>query len=107
MAREESLTVRQLLLRLGSGRGHRAFTGTPEQVADTIEEWVRAGAADGFNVMPPVLPRGLEDFVTHVVPLLQQRGLVRREYAGSTLREHYGLPVPPVGGRAPGLAQTG
>jgi len=106
MAREESLTVRQLLLRLGSGRGHRAFTGTPEQVADTIEEWVRAGAADGFNVMPPVLPRGLDDFVTHVVPLLQRRGLARREYAGSTLREHYGLPVPPAGHRAPGLAQA-
>jgi FMN-dependent oxidoreductase (nitrilotriacetate monooxygenase family) len=94
LARTERLTVRQLLNRLGGGRGHRTFAGTPEQLADTLELWFRSGAADGFNVMAPVLPSGLEAFVEHVVPLLQQRGLFRREYAGSTLREHYGLPVP-------------
>jgi len=94
MARRENLTVRQLLNRLGGGRGHRTFTGTPEQLADTIETWFRGGAADGFNIMPAVLPSGLEAFVQHVVPILQRRGLFRREYAGSTLREHYGLPVP-------------
>jgi FMN-dependent oxidoreductase (nitrilotriacetate monooxygenase family) len=94
MARREKLTVRQLLNRLGGGRGHRTFTGTPEQVADTLEEWFRGGAADGFNIMPAVLPSGLEAFVDHVVPLLQERGLFRHEYAGSTLRDHYGLPVP-------------
>lgn len=104
LARRERLTVRELLLRLGSGRGHRAFAGTPEQVADTIVEWASTGAADGFNVMPAVLPSGLEAFVDHVVPILQARGVFREEYAGSTLREHYGLPVP---GRDAGLAQAG
>ena len=104
LARRERLTVRELLLRLGSGRGHRAFVGTPEQVADTIEEWAGAGAADGFNVMPPVLPSGLEAFVDHVVPILQLRGLFREDYAGTTLRDHYGLPVP---GRADALADAG
>ena len=60
LARRDNLTVRQLIGRLGGGRGHRTFAGTPEQVADTIVEWAEAGAADGFNVMPPVLPSGLE-----------------------------------------------
>jgi alkanesulfonate monooxygenase SsuD/methylene tetrahydromethanopterin reductase-like flavin-dependent oxidoreductase (luciferase family) len=96
LARKEQLTVRQLLNRLGGGRGHRTAAGTPEQIADTIEQWFRSGAADGFNVMAPVLPSGLEGFVDHVVPILQARGLFRREYTGSTLREHYGLPVPAV-----------
>jgi len=94
LARRENLTVRQLLIRLGGGRGHRTFVGTPDQVADTIEEWFTTGAADGFNIMPAVMPSGLEAFVDHVVPILQERGLFRREYAGSTLREHYGLAVP-------------
>ncbi|MFJ2081210.1 LLM class flavin-dependent oxidoreductase [Micromonospora chokoriensis] len=94
LARRERLTVRQLIGRLGGGRGHRTFAGTPEQVADAIEEWYRGGAADGFNIMPPVLPSGLETFVDHVVPILQRRGLFRTEYTGTTLREHYGLPRP-------------
>jgi N-acetyl-S-(2-succino)cysteine monooxygenase len=94
LARREKLTVRQLLVRLGGGRGHRTFTGTPEQIANTLEEWFDAGAADGFNVMPPLLPSGLEEFVEHVVPLLRQRGLFRSEYTGATLREHYGLDRP-------------
>ena len=94
LARRERLTVRQLIGRLGGGRGHRTFAGTPEQVADAIEEWFRLGAADGFNIMPPVLPSGLEVFVDHVVPILQRRGLFRTEYTGRTLREHYGLPRP-------------
>jgi len=93
-ARRENLTVRQVLSRLAGGRGHRTFVGTPEQVAHTLEEWFVGGVADGFNVMPAVLPSGLEAFVDHVVPILQRRGLFRREYAGRTLREHYGLPVP-------------
>lgn len=96
LARREGLTVRELLLRLGGGRGHRTYVGTPEQVADTIEEWFRVGAADGFNIMPAVFPSGLEVFVDHVVPVLQRRGLFRTEYAGTTLRDHYGLPVPPA-----------
>jgi alkanesulfonate monooxygenase SsuD/methylene tetrahydromethanopterin reductase-like flavin-dependent oxidoreductase (luciferase family) len=94
LARRERLTVRQLLARLGGGRGHRTFSGTPEQVADAIEQWWQAGAADGFNVMPPVLPSGLSRFVEHVVPILQRRGLFRTEYEGRTLREHYGLSRP-------------
>ncbi|WP_432571875.1 LLM class flavin-dependent oxidoreductase [Kineococcus sp. SYSU DK005] len=95
LARREDLTVRELIGRLGGGRGHRTLAGTPEQVADALQSWFEAGAADGFNVMAPVLPSGLEEFVEHVVPLLQRRGLFRTEYTGTTLREHYGLPVPP------------
>jgi FMN-dependent oxidoreductase (nitrilotriacetate monooxygenase family) len=91
LARREKLTIRQIIARLGGGRGHRVFAGTPEQVADELEAWHRLGAADGFNIMPPVLPTGLEDFVDHVVPLLQKRGLFRHEYESTTLRGHYGL----------------
>jgi FMN-dependent oxidoreductase (nitrilotriacetate monooxygenase family) len=94
LARRERLTVRQLIGRLGGGRGHRTFTGTPVQVADTIQQWFESGAADGFNIMPAVLPSGLEVFVERVVPILQERGLFRTEYTGRTLREHYGLPRP-------------
>ena len=68
--------------------------GTPEQVADVLQAWWEAHGADGFNVLPPVLPASLVDFVEHVVPLLQQRGVFRRDYSGHTLREHYGLPRP-------------
>jgi FMN-dependent oxidoreductase (nitrilotriacetate monooxygenase family) len=94
LARRENLTVRQLIARLGGGRGHRTFTGTPVQVADAIEEWFDNGAADGFNIMPAVLPSGLTAFVDTVVPILQERGRFRTEYQGATLREHYGLPRP-------------
>jgi FMN-dependent oxidoreductase (nitrilotriacetate monooxygenase family) len=94
LARRENLTVRQLIGRLGGGRGHRTFAGTPVQVADTIEEWFDSGAADGFNIMPAVLPSGLVAFVDKVVPILQERGRFRTEYEGATLREHYGLPRP-------------
>ncbi|WP_437958360.1 LLM class flavin-dependent oxidoreductase [Sorangium sp. So ce119] len=94
LARRERLTVRQLIGRLGGGRGHRTFAGTPEQVADAIQHWWEQGAADGFNVMPPVLPSGLAAFVDHVVPILQKRGLFRTQYEGRTLRDRYGLPRP-------------
>ncbi len=94
LARRERLTVRQLIGRLGGGRGHRTFAGTPEQVADAIQHWWDQGAADGFNIMPPVLPSGLEAFVDHVVPILQRRGLFRTEYEGKTLRDNYGLSRP-------------
>ncbi len=94
LARRENLTVRQLIGRLGGGRGHRTFTGTPEQVADAIQSWFEAGAADGFNIMPPVLPSGLVTFTDQVVPILQARGLFRTEYTGTTLRDHYGLSRP-------------
>lgn len=94
LARRESLTVRQLLHRLGGGAGHRIVTGTPEQVADAIVDWVDRGIADGFNLMPDVLPGGFDDFVDGVVPILRKRGVFRREYRGTTLRDHLGLPVP-------------
>jgi FMN-dependent oxidoreductase (nitrilotriacetate monooxygenase family) len=92
--RRENLTVRQLIGKLGGGRGHRTFAGTPVQVADTIQHYFENGAADGFNIMPAVLPSGIEAFATQVVPILQERGLFRTEYTGTTLREHYGLPRP-------------
>ncbi|HYN94748.1 MAG TPA: LLM class flavin-dependent oxidoreductase [Pilimelia sp.] len=94
LARRERLTIRQLIGRLGGGRGHRVVAGTPTMIADQIELWFTAGAADGFNIMPPYLPGGLTDFVDQVVPELQHRGLFRTEYTGATLREHYGLPRP-------------
>ncbi|MFE6172205.1 LLM class flavin-dependent oxidoreductase [Streptomyces sp. NPDC056464] len=95
LARRERLTVRQLIGRLGGGRGHLTFAGTPEQVADAIETWFTQGAADGFNIMPPVLPSGLDAFVDHVVPILRARGLLRSEYGPRrTLRERCGLPRP-------------
>lgn len=90
----EQPTVRRLLHRLAGARGHRVFAGTPEQVADTITEWFTQGAADGFNVMPPALPTGIEVFADEVVPILRSRGLFRTEYAGTTLRDNLGLPRP-------------
>ncbi|MBY6414310.1 LLM class flavin-dependent oxidoreductase [Rhodococcus sp. BP-252] len=91
LAESGNLTVRQLIGLLGGGRGHRTFTGTPEQLADELELWFDGGAADGFNIMPPFLPGGLELFVDHVVPILQRRGLFRTDYTEKTLRGHYGL----------------
>jgi FMN-dependent oxidoreductase (nitrilotriacetate monooxygenase family) len=90
----ERPTLRRLLHRLAGARGHRVVAGTPEQIADTITEWFTQGAADGFNVMPPALPAGLDAFAEHVVPILQERGLFRTEYSGTTLRDHLGLDVP-------------
>jgi FMN-dependent oxidoreductase (nitrilotriacetate monooxygenase family) len=95
LARRGNLTVRQLLKALGGGVGHRIIVGTPEFIADDIETWFKAGAADGFNLMPDVLPTGLEVFVDTVVPLLQKRGIFRKEYEGKTLRDHFGLSRPP------------
>ncbi len=91
LAAGEQLTVRALIGKLGGGRGHRSFAGTPEQIADELQIWFEAGAADGFNIMPPYLPGGLTDFVDRVVPILQERGLFRTEYTADTLRGHYGL----------------
>ncbi|MGD0699213.1 MAG: LLM class flavin-dependent oxidoreductase [Trebonia sp.] len=84
-------TLRQLLRHLSGSNGHRIVVGTPEQVADDIERWFRYGAADGFNVMPDVLPSGFDSFVEGVIPELKRRGLFRKEYEASTLRGHLGL----------------
>ncbi len=92
----ENLTMRQLLGKLAGARGHFVVAGTPEQIADTIEEWIDDGAADGFNVMPLLLPHMLEVFAREVVPILQRRGRFRSEYQGETLRDHYGLHRPSV-----------
>jgi alkanesulfonate monooxygenase len=94
IARRENLTIRQLYTRIAGGRGHFQFAGTPGQVADEMQRWFENGAADGFNVMPPILPGGLNDFVELVIPELQRRGLFRTAYEGTTLRENLGLPWP-------------
>ena len=96
LVRREKPTLRQLLGYLAGARGHFVTAGTPEQIADLIEDWFGDGAADGFNLMPPVLPAMLEVFTAEVVPLLQRRGLFRTAYAGDTLRAHYGLKRPDV-----------
>lgn len=94
LARRDQLTVRQLAQRLGGYSG-LAFVGTPETIADAMEEWLDGRGSDGFNIMFPFLPAGVEDFVDRIVPELQRRGLFRREYAGATLRDHLGLRRPP------------
>jgi FMN-dependent oxidoreductase (nitrilotriacetate monooxygenase family) len=94
LVRREKFTLRQLLAYLAGARGHFTTAGTPEQIADLIEDWFKTGAADGFNVMPPLLPVMLDVFVAEVIPLLQKRGLFRTAYEGSTLREHFGLARP-------------
>lgn len=94
LAKRENLTIRQLYLAIAGARGHRTILGTPEQIADQLEDWFVNGGADGFNIMPPYLPGGLEEFVDLVIPELQRRGLFRTEYEGRTLRENLGLPRP-------------
>ena len=92
-ARRDKLTVRQLAVSLG-GYGGLSFTGSAKTIADEMQAWLEAEACDGFNIMFPTIPGGVEDFVRLVVPELQRRGIFRREYAGTTLREHLGLPRP-------------
>jgi FMN-dependent oxidoreductase (nitrilotriacetate monooxygenase family) len=94
LVRREQPTLRQLLASLAGARGHFTAAGTPDQIADLIVDWFADGAADGFNIMPPVLPSMLDAFSAEVIPLLQRRGLFRTAYAGETLREHYGLDWP-------------
>ena len=93
LAARDKLTVRQLAQRVGGYAG-LAFVGTPVMIADHMEEWLMTEASDGFNIMFPYLPGGLDDFVSRVVPELQRRGLLRREYEGKPLRENLGLPRP-------------
>ncbi|UZE51772.1 LLM class flavin-dependent oxidoreductase [Rhodopseudomonas sp. P2A-2r] len=93
LAARENLTVRQLAQRLG-GYGGSAFVGTPTTIADQVQEWLETEASDGFNIMFPYLPEGLNDFVDKVIPELQRRGIFRTEYEGTTLRENLGLPRP-------------
>ena len=93
LAKRENLTVRELAQRLGGYSG-LAMVGTPQTIADEMEEWLTTGGSDGFIIMFPYLPGGLDDFCNKVVPELQRRGLFRKDYEGTTLREHLGLPRP-------------
>ena len=95
MAARGGLTVRQLAQRLG-GYGGFAFVGTAKTIADEMQEWLETEASDGFNLMFPFLPAGLDAFVDEVVPELQRRGLFRRDYEGTTLRDHLGLQRPEI-----------
>jgi len=94
LARTRNLTLRQLYHLVASARGHQIVVGTAEQVAQHMIDWVHAGAADGFNIMPAYFPGGLEEFLGQVVPILQARGEFRREYEADTLRGNLGLPLP-------------
>lgn len=94
LARRENLSIRQLYLATSIGRGHRVVIGTPTQIADSMEEWVAGGAADGYNIIPTHLPGALQDFVDLVIPELRRRRLFRDEYEGTTFRENLGLPLP-------------
>ncbi|MDM0066456.1 LLM class flavin-dependent oxidoreductase [Variovorax sp. J31P207] len=93
LAEREGFTVRQLAQRLG-GYGGLAFVGTAQTIADEMQEWLDSEGSDGFNIMFPWLPGGLDAFADKVVPELQRRGIFRREYEGATLRENLGLPRP-------------
>jgi alkanesulfonate monooxygenase len=93
LAARDKLTVRQLAQRVG-GYGGLSFVGTARTIADQMEEWLVSEGCDGFNIMFPFLPAGLDDFVDKVVPELQQRGIFRTQYEGRTLRENLGLPRP-------------
>ena len=93
IAEEEGLTVRQLAQRMG-GHSSLCLLGTPETIADEMEEWLTTGACDGFTIQFPYVPEGIDDFVDRLVPVLQGRGLYRTEYEGKTLRENMGLPRP-------------
>ena len=94
VVRNERPTMRQLLSKLAGARGHYVVSGTPEHIANLIEDWFTDCVADGINLMPPVLPKMLDVFIDEVVPLLQKKGIFRTEYRGNTLRDHYGLDRP-------------
>ena len=96
----DGMTLRDLYNLTAAARGHWVLCGSAEHIAHTLEQWFTGGAADGFNIMPPFFPGGFDDFVDLVVPILQRRGLFRREYAATTLRGHLGLKRPCVSGPA-------
>ena len=89
--KDKNPTLRELLGYLSAGGGHLTLIGTPEDIVDEMERWFDEGVADGFNLMPPVCPNSLQDFVDYIVPELQKRGLYRTEYEGKTFRENIGI----------------
>jgi len=93
-ARREQMTLRDLYSLTAAARGHWVLCGSPETIADTLQTWFEGHAADGFNIMPPYFHEGFDDFIDGVVPILQERGLFRTRYEGSTLRDHLGLSRP-------------
>jgi alkanesulfonate monooxygenase len=93
-ATNENLTLRQTYQWVAGSRGHHIAIGTPTQIADKIEDWVNGNAADGFNIMPALLPDSLTDFVELVVPELQSKGIFRTKYESNTLRGNLGLDKP-------------
>lgn len=95
LAYRESMSVRRMAQLVGGSYGSLEFIGTPSSMADDVQAWLEGEGCDGFNVMFPYLPQGLDDVVDRLVPELQRRGLFRRGYEGRTLREHLGLPRPP------------
>lgn len=107
VAEKNGFNLRQIRDYAAAASGHRLVFGTPEMVADDLENWFKSGAADGFIVIPPALPGPLEMFLNEVIPILQKRGLFRTEYAGSTLREHLGLPRPHHPATTPALRAAG
>lgn len=94
IADENNFSIRQLYQWIASARGHFTIVGSAVQIADTLQEWFENEGADGFNILPPWLPTGLNDFIDLVIPELQRRGLFRTAYEGRTLRENLGLPFP-------------
>ena len=94
LARRHNMSISQLYQEVTGVRGHRVLCGTADEIADSMEEWVAGGAADGFNIMSLTYPEELNDFVDQVIPILQQRGLFRTKYASRLLRENLGLPIP-------------
>lgn len=94
LAHRQRMTLRELAMNVAAARGHLLLVGTPERIADTLQQWFERRAADGFNILPPYFPGGLDDFIEGVLPVLRERGIFRAEYEGETLRENLGLPTP-------------
>jgi alkanesulfonate monooxygenase SsuD/methylene tetrahydromethanopterin reductase-like flavin-dependent oxidoreductase (luciferase family) len=94
LARRDNLTLRQVAMRSAAGKDHWTLAGTPQAIADHLEEWFTQKAADGFNLLPPHVPGAINEFVELVVPELQRRGLYRTDYEGAMLRQNLGVPFP-------------
>ena len=95
VARRNNFTIRDLYRHIAGARGHYQVNGTPSDIADMMEQWVSERACDGFNVMPPLFPDSLQEFVDLVIPELQRRGVFRTRYEATTLRGNLGLTRPP------------